>query len=110
MKIEKFTTFKKGISEIKPIEEPIDILKGDYYIENILDIITDEDEIAKNEAALVLDDSLAPKNIKKGDYIWMTALLKKKGTESYTSQSYTATIKLRVDDIYNGLRNLKLAK
>ena len=108
MKIEKFTKFKKGLSQIDIIED-VEKLSDEYYIENIIEIITDPDEIEKNEAILNLNDDITPKNIKKGDYVWMTALLKKKGTESYQSQSYTATIKMRVIDIYKGLKNIKLA-
>lgn len=80
------------------IKEPIDIIQ-------ITGIISDEDELKKLEENFTLDTSLAIKDIKRGDIIWLTALLQRTSGSSINSQKL-GVVKCRVVDYYLGLNKL----
>ncbi len=85
-----------------------DKIKGPLEIESIIDIFTDPSKIPgiKEAAGVSLNTDLSVKEVKRGDSIWITALLRKPGTTSFNSPAVQGVIKLRVVDIYYGLQYL----
>jgi len=64
-----------------------------------------EDSMKGNVDEAITFDTQVPKDVKRGDYIWITALIRRKGT-SYNDPGRQAVIKVRVVDIYYGLAHL----
>jgi hypothetical protein len=90
-------------------------VKGPVEVIQFTGVITDDDEIDKIENQLdesvpggpVFNTDLRLKKIKRGDIIWVTALLERPhSTTSYNSQTM-GVIKCRVVDYYYGLNKLK---
>lgn len=116
MEIKKFKDYlsddlKKTDKDIQKVS--FETLKDEYEIESVIDIfMSEEDMKKKNEgaAAINLNDDLVAKDIKRGDYVWMTAILKKTKGTSFASPAVSAVIKLRVVEIYKGLKHLNLVK
>lgn len=76
---------------------------GEWQIKSILSISNDpptEEELKQNEA-IVVNAELGSKPIKRGDYIYITALINKKG--NYTHQNQMGVVKTRIVEIYNSL-------
>jgi len=113
-KIEKFKkigSFEPLSSDILAIDDSGNYIKieGAVEIEKIVDIIKDEKEIAKLESAVTgypLNTDLQVKEVKRGDIIWCTALLKKSSTSSLFTNHY-CSLKCRIIDIYQNLSVLK---
>lgn len=122
-----FEKFKRKSKKDKQLSDDILILKkldnGEYekmenpvYIKQITGILTDEKEIEKIENQLteeyvpgapVFNTDLQLKKVKRGDIIWVTALLEReRSTTSYNSQTM-GVIKARIVDYYYGLNKLK---
>ena len=101
----KIKKYDELSSDIEKIEPEIEKLKGEYQIEEILDIFTDPDNIPVTESSIGINTDLSVKEVKRGDYIWITALLRKPG-QSFTSPAIQGVIKLRVVDMYYGLQYL----
>lgn len=93
---------KLDTGEYEEIEEPIEIVQ-------ITGMITDEDEIKMLEESFVLDTSITIKDIKRGDTLWMTALLQRTSGSSINSQKL-GVVKVRVVDYYWGLNKLNQIK
>ena len=103
-KIKKFKELSEDI-EKKNLEVDIETIKsGEIQIDSILDIFT-EPEDSVHENYIGVPNDLTNKPIKRGDLIYITALIRKSGS-SMTSPATQAVIKLRVVDIYNGLSYL----
>ena len=97
---------KADDGEYEKIDEPVSIVK-------VIGVLTDEKEVAKIENQLesisggpVFNTDLQLKQVKRGDTIWVTALLQRKGNTTYSSQNM-GVLKCRVSDIYYGLNKLK---
>lgn len=122
-----FEKFKRKSKKDKQLSDDILILKklddGEYekmenpvYIKQITGILTDKKEIEKIENQLteeyvpgapVFNTDLQLKKVKRGDIIWVTALLEReRSTTSYNSQTM-GVIKARIVDYYYGLNKLK---
>lgn len=102
-KIKKFDELSKDIED-KDLEISIDDIKsGKFEIESIIDVFQDPKDIKENFVGLQSD--LTKKEVKRGDTIYITAMIKKTG-HSMSSPATQAVIKLRVIDIYNGLSYL----
>ena len=102
-KIKKFDELSKDIED-KELEINInDIKSGKFEIESIIDVFQDPKDIKENFVGLQSD--LTKKEVKRGDTIYITAMIKKPG-HSMSSPATQAVIKLRVIDIYNGLSYL----
>jgi hypothetical protein len=92
---------KLDTGDYKKVTEPVEIVQ-------VTGIITDEDEIKKlDEASGIppINVDLSLKEVKRGQEIWMTALLKKPGSSVFNNQSL-GLIKVRIVDIYFGLSKL----
>jgi len=123
LKIKKFIEYNKNKkSELEPLSDDIEIINiegedddkfddKEFEIESIIDVIKPEDIEYGNE--LDIDESITTqahtmdgKNYKRGDTIYITALLRKKGTTSFNSPSVQGVLKVRITDIYYGLQYL----
>jgi len=92
--------------DYKKVEGPMEIVK-------ITGIIDDPDEIKKLDEIAggpVLNTDLSLKQVKRGDIIWLTALLQKPGSSSSYNTQTLCTIKARIVDWYTGLNKLNQMK
>jgi len=90
--------FFKNNDKLVKVDEPVEVVQ----VTGILG----EEETKKIEEKMGLDlKTQIYGDVKRGEVIWLTALLKTKG--SYTTQNATGIIKCRVVDIYYGLNKLK---
>ena len=84
------------------------IKSGEYEIESVVDIITDD---KLEEANIVNFNSEIKNDVKRGDVIHIVVLLRKKGSSSFSSPSTQAVLRCRIQEIYHGLSCLnKLIK
>jgi len=81
------------------------ILDGEWEIVNVVDVSMNNPEI--NEA-IIINAELGDKGVKRGDFIYITALINKKG--NYIHQGQMGVIKCRVVEIYNTLMVLNQLK
>ncbi len=110
MKVKKFKDLSDDIVALsklddgtyEEIKEPISVLQ-------ITGLITDKDELAKIDEAFTLDTSVVVKDIKRGDILYLTALLEKTNSTSRNAQNW-GVIKVRVVDYYWGLNKLNTLK
>jgi len=104
MKIKKCDELSSDINkdELKP---EVQKLVGEYEIDEILDIFLDPKDIPLVEGAIGINTDLSVKEVKRGDTIWITALLRKQG-HSFTSPAVQGVIKVRIVDIFYGLQYL----
>ena len=110
-KFEEYTQdpLMDNLEEVKVEDE--DFKAKDWEVDEVIEVLTEdptksEDERIKAsvEEAITFDTQV-PKDVKRGDYLWITALIKRKNS-SLTDPGRQAVIKLRVVDIYNGLSHL----
>lgn len=80
------------------------ILDGEWEIINIIDVTTEK---PMNEA-IIINAELGNKEVKRGDFIYITALINKKGRPYHQSQM--GVLKVRVVEIYNTLLVLNSLK
>ena len=90
--------------------EEYEEIKGPVSISQITGVVTDPDEIKEIEKAIkenvTLDTSLILKDVKRGQIIYLTALLEKSKTASWNSQTM-GVVKCRIVDFYYGLNKLR---
>lgn len=98
---EKITTDLDNL-EIEP-----EVIKDEIEIIEIIDIFNDPKDLPQtNEGGVFgIDTDLSNKELKRGDTIYITAMIKKKG-QSFTSPATQSVLKVRIVDIYNGLSYL----
>ena len=88
-------------------------IKGPISISQITGVVTDPDEIKEIEKAIkenvTLDTSLILKDVKRGQIIYLTALLEKSKTASWNAQTM-GVVKCRIVDFYYGLNKLRTIK
>lgn len=111
--VEKFKIYSEK-KDIQNLQDDITALvkDGEDYVKatepmelvQITGLLTDEEEIKKIEEGMTVDQSLNVGEVKRGQIIWLTALLKKPGT-SYSNQTL-GVLKLRVVDYFYGLSKL----
>lgn len=88
-------------------------VKGPVKIVQITGVITDEEEIKKLDEIAggpVLNTDLSLKQVKRGDTIWLTALLQKPSNSTVYNSQTMSVIKARIVDIYYGLNKLNQMK
>lgn len=85
-------------------------LKGNVNIVQIIDVVKDPEEIKKIENAtnegIFFDTSLTVNNVKRGDKLYLTALLEKKHSNQTISNQNFGVICVRVVEIYSGISKL----
>lgn len=84
----------------------------EFEIESILDVIVGQDKEEDkygNSTDEAITTHLGPetRDYKRGETIYISALIRKKGTTSFNSPAKTAVLKCRIVDIYFGLQYLK---
>ena len=94
---------KMDNGEYEPISGGIEILQ-------VLDIVKDPEEIKKIEKSLkeglFFDTSLTVNNVKRGDKLYLTALLQKtKDNQTISNQNF-GVICVRVVEMYSGISKL----
>lgn len=92
---------KEDIIDISKLEKLED---GEFTIVGIQDVSLDDPRINNPalEEAMIVNADLGGKEVKRGDVIWITALIKK---NNYNINSM-AVLKTRVSDMYNSLNVL----
>ncbi len=94
----------------KALDDTYEVIDSPVYIEHIIDIIRDEEEINKIEEAarsLSLNTEIITHEVKQGDYLYITALLRKNKKNSMNSTGSVGVLKVRVVEIYKDLNILK---
>ena len=90
--------------------EEYEEIKGPVTISQITGVVTDPKEIKQIEKAIkenyTLDTSLILKDVKRGQIIYLTALLEKSKTASWNAQTM-GVVKCRIVDFYYGLNKLR---
>lgn len=81
------------------------LLDGEWEIVNIIDVTKEQPEI--NEA-IIINAELGDKQVKRGEFLYITALINKKGRPYHQSQM--GVLKVRVVEIYNTLLVLNSLK
>ena len=108
--VEKFNNFfeKKDVSNL---QDDITILVDDedekvdkIEIVQITGVLTEEEALKIDENFVVHAGDFSGKEIKRGDIVWLSCLMKKPGL-SY-SPAQQGVLKTRVSDIYIGLSKL----
>jgi hypothetical protein len=113
-KNKEFSPLSDDIIAVKELEDgSIEKIKGPIEIVQVTGIITDEEKIKKlNEIAggPVLNTDLSLKQVKRGDTIWITALLQKPSSSAVYNTQTIGVLKCRISDIYYGLNILNTIK
>jgi len=108
-KIKKFQELSDDIKDPELLELEDGIVKSKssdkYEIESIIDVFMDPKDIPISETNVAFSPALGNKEVKRGDTVYITALVRKDG-HSFSSPATQAVIKLRVLDIYHGLAYL----
>jgi hypothetical protein len=106
--MEKFSKYSEPSNNIGLVD--VDKIKsGEYEIDSIIDVFTDPDKLEdklKESGVIGVTTDFVNKEINRGDTIYITAMIRKKGTTSFSSPSVQAVLKLRIIDIYHGLSYL----
>lgn len=87
-------------------EEDDDVLKGEYEIDTIIDIIRDvniEDYLRQNEN-MVMFNNMSTTEVKRGEVIWLSTMIRPK--DRPYMKPIPAVLKLKVMDIHKGLKYL----
>lgn len=82
---------------------------GPVKIVQITGMIEDPDEISKLDEIAggpVLNTDLNLKQVKRGDTIWLTALLQRPSSSAVYSSQTLSVLKVRISDIFYGLSKL----
>jgi len=92
--------------DYKKVEGPMEIVKITGIIDNP-DDIKKLDEIAGGP---VLNTDLSLKQVKRGEIIWLSAIIQKPNSSSSYNTQTLCTIKARIVDWYTGLNKLNQMK
>jgi len=102
--MKKFTNLSSDINNVVEIDIE-KISSGEYEIESVIDVFLDPEKLQESGIIGITTD-LTNKDVKRGDTIYITAMLRKSKSTSFSSPSIQAVLKLRVVDIYHGLSYL----
>ena len=75
-------------------------LDGEWEIVSVIDVSTQMPDINESKA-MIINAELGNHEIKRGEYIYITAQIKKPGQSQAYNQNQMGVIKVRVVDIYN---------
>jgi hypothetical protein len=118
--IDKFDKYFEKKGEQEPLMNDIETEFIDEYgekfnpdeweIDEIISILDSDPSKSEEDFENEIDEAITfdtqvPKDVKRGDHIWITAMIKKKNS-SYNNPGRQAVIKVRVIDIYYGLSHL----
>lgn len=106
-KIKTYTDFENDVVLLKTdteyikVDEPMELVQ-------ITGLLTDEDEITKVKENFMPDTHLNVGEVKRGQILWLTCILRKPGS-SY-SQQQLGVVQCRVVDYFYGLNKLSTLK
>lgn len=113
-KDEEFQPLSDDIVALKELDNgDFEKVTGPIEIVQVTGVITDEERIEKLDEIAggpVFTTDLGLKTVKRGSTIWVTAFIKKPGSQSWTAQMSQSVLKCRVVDIFNGLSKLNTLK
>lgn len=75
-------------------------LDGEWEIVNVIDVSSNKPPHI--DESLIINAELGGKDVKRGDYVYITALIHRKGSGDY-HQNQMGVLKARITDIYNNL-------
>ena len=94
--------------------EEYEEIEGPVSISQITGVVTDPAEIKEIEKVVkenfTLDTSVVIKDIKRGDILWLTAILEKKTKTASWNSQVLGVVKVRVVDYFYGLNKLNTIK
>ncbi len=105
MDFDKSKKDKELSTDIQKLDNQIDDLvdstklDGEWDIINIIDVSTNEPENISE--AIIINAELGNKTVKMGDFVYITALIHKKGSNYHQNQM--GVLKARIVDIFNSL-------
>jgi hypothetical protein len=103
--MKKFKELSDDINNVQDLD--IEKLKnGEYEIESIVDIVVDPKDLVQENQGMVATNMNINKDVKRGDLLYLVAMVRKSGTTSFSSPSTQCVIKVRVVDLYKGLTYL----
>lgn len=106
--MKKFSKYSNTSNDIQLID--IEKIKsGEYEIDSVIDVFMDPGKLndkLKESGVIGITTDFTNKEVNRGDIIYITAMLRKKGTTSFSNPSIQAVLKLRIIDIYHGLSYL----
>jgi hypothetical protein len=99
--MKKITSFKQYTKDLSvPNEDELEEVGGDWEIEQVIDIATEP----PIDESVVINPHLHVDSVKRGDFIYVTAVLNKPG--SRITPNSVGVIKARVVNIYNSVQAL----
>jgi hypothetical protein len=100
--MKKITSFKQYTKDLSIPNEPIklELVDGDWEIEQVIDITT----VPPVDESVIINPHLHVDSVKRGDFIYITAVLNKAGTR--VTPNSIGVIKARVVNIYNSIQAL----
>ena len=114
----EFEKDKKGSkivsNDIESLEDQVDDtlnqykVDGEWVIDEIIDVSKHMPE--DTNEAIIINAELGQKGVKRGDFIYITALIHKKEQSAYYHQTQMGVVKCRITDIYNNLLILNTLK
>lgn len=105
--------FKSTSNDIQKLDDQLESevegtkLDGSWEIVSIIDV---SKEMPKTNEAIIINAELGKGEIKRGEYIYITAQIKKPGQSQAYHQSQMGVIKCQVRDIYNTMYILNSLK
>lgn len=106
MEFDKEDQQKDGVSsDIETLEDQIEKqikgteLEGEWEITDIIDVST---KPPKTNEAIIINAELGDKKVKRGEFIYITAMINKTGASAYHN-SQMGVLKVRVVEIYNSI-------
>lgn len=113
-KTEEFQPLSDDIIAISKLDNgDYEKIKSPVKIVQITGIVSDEEEIKKLDEIAggpVLNTDISLKQVKRGDIIWLTALLQKPSSSTIYNSQTMGVIKARIIDFYYGLNKLNQTK
>lgn len=88
------------LDDVLSKDELKDKLSGSWEIVSIVDVSTEE-PVNENLKPIIINAEVGNRPIKRGEYIYITAQIKKPGQSTAYHHSQMGVIKVRVVDIYN---------
>ena len=88
------------LDDVLSKDELKDKLSGSWEIVSIVDVSTKE-PVNENLKPIIINAEVGNRPIKRGEYIYITAQIKKPGQSTAYHHSQMGVIKVRVIDIYN---------
>jgi len=88
------------LDDVLSKDELKDKLGGSWEIVSIIDVSVEE-PVNENLKPIIINAEVGNRQIKRGEYIYITAQIKKPGQSTAYHHSQMGVIKVRVIDIYN---------